>query len=156
VEFSSGAEARAAFKALAYRNFRGRPLMLEKAPETVFLPAAEAQETFLQCSKETPSVDAEDVKLHSSTLYVKNLSFSTGAESFRRLFSELTGFRSAKIATKRDPSKPGSVLSMGFGFVEFDSVENAKLALKSLKVRLISVKLYRYCYARNILIEYAN
>ena len=39
---------------------------------------------------------------------------------------------SARVNTKTDPKKPGQVLSMGFGFVEFRSKAQAQAALKAM------------------------
>lgn len=45
-------------------------------------------------------------------------------------FKPLDGFVSARVKTKVDPKKPGQILSMGFGFVEFRTKEQAQAALK--------------------------
>lgn len=39
----------------------------------------------------------------------------------------------ATVATKRDPSKPGKALSMGYGFVQFKLPGVAQAALKELQ-----------------------
>ena len=46
------------------------------------------------------------------------------------IFRPLDGFVSARVKTKADPKKPGHTLSMGFGFVEFRTKEQAQAALK--------------------------
>ena len=38
------------------------------------------------------------------------------------------------LQIKKKPSKSGKPLSMGFGFVEFDSMESAKLVCQNLQV----------------------
>jgi len=43
---------------------------------------------------------------------------------------QVADVRAAKIPTRRDPRRPGEVLSMGFGFVEFVTEEGAKKAMK--------------------------
>jgi multiple RNA-binding domain-containing protein 1 len=44
----------------------------------------------------------------------------------------MDGFLSARVKTKTDSKKPGQVLSMGFGFVEFRTSQHAQAALKTL------------------------
>ncbi|KAF8820794.1 Rna recognition motif-containing protein [Cardiosporidium cionae] len=95
-----------------------------------------------------PSVtQEEDDALNDSdtpvSLFVKNLSFSTTEESLKTIFEECTGFRSVRIMTKKKPvsthemresvdppSDATTTLSLGYGFVEFDGLENAKTALR--------------------------
>lgn len=170
VEFASSSEARASFKALAYRNFKGRPLLLEKAPALVFngrTPESASDSISMKISSPPGSIttssktltpttrdvlkepttttvnDADDAAADQTvtTIYVKNLNFSTTAESFTSLFASVPGFRSAKISTKRDPKNPKGMLSMGFGFVEFDTPQNARFAMKTLQVRGMCVVL---------------
>ncbi|CAI4218569.1 unnamed protein product [Parascedosporium putredinis] len=47
-------------------------------------------------------------------------------------FSSLDGFVSARVKTKTDAKKPGQILSMGFGFVEFRTKPQAMAAIKSM------------------------
>ncbi|CAG8767085.1 15831_t:CDS:2, partial [Gigaspora rosea] len=44
-----------------------------------------------------------------------------------------SGLKSAKIKMKNDPKNSGKILSMGFGFVEYDNMKNAKNALKAMQ-----------------------
>ncbi|KAJ3207744.1 putative RNA-binding protein 19 [Dinochytrium kinnereticum] len=70
--------------------------------------------------------DADETPV--ATLFVKNLNFTTTEETLREAFLDAKGLRTARISTKVD--KKGKRLSMGFGFVEFDSRENARNAVK--------------------------
>jgi multiple RNA-binding domain-containing protein 1 len=47
-------------------------------------------------------------------------------------FKPLDGFLSARVNTKTDPKKPGQVLSMGFGFLEFKTKVQAEAAMKAM------------------------
>jgi multiple RNA-binding domain-containing protein 1 len=139
VEFSNVAEAKTAFGALSYRKMKDSILYLEKAPKDLFKegfvstvpqpvasdkPAAKLSATDLL--EEAPEEDAAN----TATLYVRNLNFSTTTERLTETFKPLSGFRSARVKTKVDPKR--GVLSMGFGFVEFDSPETATAALRTL------------------------
>ena len=57
----------------------------------------------------------------------------------------------ATVATKSDPRQPGKTLSMGYGFVQFVSREDATKALKklqhsTLESHTLELKVsYKYC-----------
>ncbi|KAJ3287678.1 putative RNA-binding protein 19 [Rhizoclosmatium sp. JEL0117] len=81
----------------------------------------------------TSSMDDPDA-MPVATLFVKNLSFNTTEDNLRKKFSPVGGLRSVRIATKPDTKKGGNaVLSMGFGFLEFESKEDAIKAVKTLQ-----------------------
>ncbi|KZM28321.1 Multiple RNA-binding domain-containing protein 1 [Ascochyta rabiei] len=139
VEFSNAAEAKTAFMALSYRKMMGSILYLEKAPKELFKEGfvapvvqetstnkPDAKLTATDLLEEAPEPDASN----TATLYVRNLNFSTTTERLTETFKPLSGFRSARVKTKIDPKR--GVLSMGFGFVEFDSPEAATAALRTL------------------------
>uniref|UniRef100_A0A914UJ90 RRM domain-containing protein n=1 Tax=Plectus sambesii TaxID=2011161 RepID=A0A914UJ90_9BILA len=72
-----------------------------------------------------------------TTLFVKNLNFETTDESLRAKFEAVGEVRSAVVSKKRDPSKPTSTLSMGFGFVQYFRRADAQRALKELQGDLL-------------------
>ena len=135
-EFEQAPQARSAFSALAYKKISGSVLFLEKAPKdlllgTSALPVIDGQ------SQGKPSVESAADLLQSnaseatgatSTLFVRNLNFTTTSERLTETFKPLDGFISARVKTKTDAKKPGQVLSMGFGFLEFRSKSQAQAA----------------------------
>jgi multiple RNA-binding domain-containing protein 1 len=139
VEFSNIAEAKTAFMALSYRKMKDSILYLEKAPKDLFkeglvvdMPRAIPSDkpgvklSATDLLEDAPEPDATD----TATLYVRNLNFSTTTERLAEAFKPLSGFRSAKVKTKIDPKR--GVLSMGFGFVEFNNAETASAALRAM------------------------
>ncbi|RAL68185.1 hypothetical protein DID88_008892 [Monilinia fructigena] len=126
VEFAQPTHARAAFASLAYRRMKDTVLFLEKAPKDLFTGPAPAQPV----AKISRNADkAADPKFSTSDLLeresgVENVDTST-------LFP-LDGFLSARVNTKTDPKKPGQVLSMGFGFIEFRTKSQAQAAIKAM------------------------
>jgi len=60
-------------------------------------------------------------------MYVSNLSFHTGENDLRKLFEQFGVVSSAKIIADRETGR-----SRGFAFVEMDSDEEAKEAIKGL------------------------
>ncbi|KAF1831588.1 RNA-binding domain-containing protein [Decorospora gaudefroyi] len=140
IEFSNVAQAKTAFMSLSYRKMKDSILYLEKAPKDLFKegfvfdvpepiradqPAGKLSATDLL--EDAPETETSN----TATLYVRNLNFSTTTERLTEAFKPLSGFRSAKVKTKIDPKR--GVLSMGFGFVEFNSPENATAALQAMQ-----------------------
>ena len=139
VEFSNAAEAKTAFMALSYRKMKDSILYLEKAPKDLFkegLVANVPQATSLDkpgaklSATDLLEEAAEPEAANTATLFVRNLNFTTTTERLTEAFKPLSGFRSAMVKTKVDPKR--GVLSMGFGFVEFNSPETAAAALRTM------------------------
>ncbi|GAB5591932.1 Multiple RNA-binding domain-containing protein 1 [Umbelopsis nana] len=148
VEFLEPSEARSAFAALAYRRFKDTLIYLEKAPQGVFSSKYDPSATLKAAADKTTEGkkavsgselvgvdnDATDLDaVEGSTLFVKNLNFSTTPETLKKAFSSIQGYRSSRINVKDDPKHPSKKLSMGFGFVEYDTKQNAEKAMKAMQ-----------------------
>eukprot|EP01126_Amoeba_proteus_P057941 TRINITY_DN7426_c0_g1_i6.p1 TRINITY_DN7426_c0_g1~~TRINITY_DN7426_c0_g1_i6.p1 ORF type:complete len:411 (-),score=124.79 TRINITY_DN7426_c0_g1_i6:186-1358(-) len=72
-----------------------------------------------------------------NTLYVKNLNWDTDEATLKDHFSKFGKIRSLTIAKKRDMKKEGKLLSLGYGFVEFNEREEAMEAFKKLQGELL-------------------
>lgn len=144
-EFQQAPHARAAFASLAYRRFKESILFLEKGPKDLFIAdydpskalaaissTADKGKTAKLSAAELLSASTPDEAIASSSLYVRNLSFNTNQQSFTELFKPFDGFLTARVKTKMDPKHPGQTLSMGFGFVEFRTKEQAATAMAAL------------------------
>ncbi|GJC85002.1 multiple RNA-binding domain-containing protein 1 [Colletotrichum liriopes] len=143
VEFSQPAHAKAAFAKLAYRRIKDTVLFLEKGPKDLFKNDAsvnmtqgkEDRPTGVQKLSVTELLGRDEqgeTGVETTSLFVRNLNFSTSTEKLAETFKPLDGFVSARVKTKMDPKKPGQVLSMGFGFVIFKTKEQAQAALKAM------------------------
>jgi multiple RNA-binding domain-containing protein 1 len=138
VEFVNAAQAKSAFAALSYRKMKDSILYLEKAPKNLFkdgfapqaqpLPSANIPSAKL--SAKDLLEDAQPDTTNTVTLHVRNLNFSTTTQKLSETFSPLAGYRSAVVKTKVDPKR--GVLSMGYGFVEFNSAAEASAALRAM------------------------
>ncbi|PNS17387.1 hypothetical protein CAC42_7070 [Sphaceloma murrayae] len=134
IEFDNSAQAKAAFKSLAYSRIKSSMLYLEFAPKDLF-DGEPMDEELPPPKKDQPNaadlLQAADVPdtLPTATLFVRNLNFSTTTQQLNEVFRPLDGFLSALVKTKTDPKKPGQLLSMGFGFLEFRSKTQAQKAL---------------------------
>lgn len=134
VEFDHAYHARSAFKELAYTKVKGSILFLEKAPRSLF---ARGKPRVNEMVANVPATDlknqgGEQAAGDSSTLFVRNLSFSTTTARLREAFEPIEGLLSAKVKTKADPRQPGHFLSMGFGFLEFCTKQQAQAALSAM------------------------
>lgn len=149
VEFNAPDEATKAFRAVAYRRLGNSVVYLEKGPLGMFVEGEIPEPTIpmpssgsgVQAIKiaeqemgdavpggEEPSITG------GSTLYVKNLAFSTTQDRLTQMFRHLPSFSFARIQTKPDPKRPdGPRMSMGYGFVGFKDIEGAKKALLSMQ-----------------------
>ena len=142
VEYDQSNHARSAFGSLAYRKFKDSILYLEKAPKNIFRGGQSLRSSRLDESVKPQSAKPTAMELleskdtsesaNMSTLFVRNLNFSTTTDRLRDVFQPLEGFMSAKVKTKPEPKNPGRFLSMGFGFLEFRNKSNAQAALAAM------------------------
>lgn len=152
VEFERPDEAAKGFRAVAYRRLGNSIIYLEKGPlgmfDENFSPADKDDQTsskpqtissairvpehsIADISK--PVDDDQDLPIRrGTTLYLKNLAFSTTQDRLVKVFSHLPSFSFARVQTKADPKRPGGRLSMGYGFIGFKDTEAAEKALKSI------------------------
>lgn len=161
VEFRDSPSARAAFTKLSYRRFKKSIIYLEKGPKGLFnreprgdelvgnktkeesneekaveakLTASEVMGTDQSKSSSNNNKEEENDSVEGPTvsIFVKNLNFSTTSLKLSELFQSLPGFVVAVVKTKPDPKNAGGVLSMGFGFVEFRTKEQANIAISTM------------------------
>ena len=129
IQFAQSGHAQTAFARLAYRRVKGSVMLLEKAPQDLFgdhqgAPQPATRETGVQKLSGAQFLE-QDEGVETSSLFVRNLNFSTTSEQLAEAFRAQKGFVSAQVKTKLDAKKPGQVLSMGFGFVHFRSKQEA-------------------------------
>ncbi|KFA73078.1 hypothetical protein S40288_02761 [Stachybotrys chartarum IBT 40288] len=142
VQFSQPNHAKTAFGKLAYRRIKDSVLFLEKAPNDIFKSEPSSAQTDRLADRPaghqklnvndllSRGDQAEDEQVETTSLFVRNLNFATTTSRLAEAFGALDGFVSARVKTKMDPKKPGQTLSMGFGFVEFRTKEQAQAGLK--------------------------
>ncbi|RLM75166.1 multiple RNA-binding domain-containing protein 1 [Panicum miliaceum] len=148
VVFVEATEARHAFKKLLYTRYKDTPLYLEWAPENILSPTSapvdedeknvvgERIVTKAIVDQTVEGVSAEEIdpdRVESRSVFVKNLNFKTTDESLSQHFSTKIKSGSLKSVKVKKHVKNGKNVSMGFGFVEFDSVETATSVCKDLQ-----------------------
>jgi multiple RNA-binding domain-containing protein 1 len=143
VEYMNAPDAKTAFAKLSYRKVKDSILFLEKAPKRLFAKPPPPPGTTIDSQVATANIkrgepsklSATDLlqkdepppeEVDSGTLFVRNLNFLTTSERLTEVFSAIDGFLSAKVKTKVDPKR--GVLSMGYGFLEFRTKEQAAAA----------------------------
>lgn len=138
IEYPDRNEAKVAFRKLAYTKFKGVPLYLQWAPEGTFISnfdPEEAQKKKLENAKKMAEKSSIQEDLPpAATVFVKNLNFETTDEALKTAFEGVGGLRSARVATKPNMKYPGQKLSMGFGFLEFETKELAMNCIKAMQV----------------------
>ena len=141
VEFAEARHAKTAFTKLAYTKFKHLPLYLEWAPvgaidskrkgESEDTTGEEREGTEHQ-KEEKMEVEAEPVS-DNATLFVKNLNFATSEDSLRDHFAAVGPVQSVSVARKRNMKDPAKPLSMGFGFVSFETTALAQDCIRRLQ-----------------------
>ena len=139
VEFAEPSHARQALSMLAYTSFKHMPLYLEWAPVNALVGDSSGSNAMGKKSqmqiKEGEMEEGDNAA--TGTVFVKNLNFSTNEDSLRKLFSEVGHVKSVMVARKRNPKDPSTSLSMGYGFVEYESKTIAIEALKTLQKKVL-------------------
>ena len=131
VKFCEAQNAKSAFRALAYTKFKHLPLYLEWAPDGVVKSRPTIKDNTVK-----DDVPAESNN-ENTTVFVKNLSFSTDDESLKAFFSKSGPVLAARVAKKHNTKDPSNPLSMGFGFVEYESYNDATKSIKLLQHKLL-------------------
>lgn len=148
-QFRNIDHARNAFQRLSGYMFMGVPLYLEYAPENLLPEEQNDQEdgsahgddedkpkALAPAAK--PDVlkdeeDKEEAEAKAKTVYVKNLKFSTtedGLRDFLREHGYANTVKFIKIVMKNGKS-------CGYGFIEFNTVDDAEKALRNLNLKLL-------------------
>ena len=87
--------------------------------------------------------DLENEDVQSEKLLVKNLAFEATPDEIRELFQPFGHIKKVRL-----PKKVNSSNHRGFGFVEFATKDEARLAFRELK--------HTHLYNRKLVIEYAK
>lgn len=161
IQYRDVPAARAAFTKLSYKRFKDGIIYLEKGPMDCFTREAKTDENV---EKDEPaSVEAkpsshdimntntsgkdsvnnahddDDDELDGPTvsIFIKNLNFSTTTAELNKRFKRFSGFVVAQVKTKPDTKNQGKTLSMGFGFAEFKTKEQANAVISAMNGEVI-------------------
>lgn len=162
VEFLEPSEARKAYTKLAYTKYKYLPLYLEWAPHNSFITPPAVKNKTINETKEKIEDEKQEKELSENvndtnktnkeesedeeepepdtTLFVKNINFSTTDEQLKTYFDKCGPLHYVSIAMKKDPKNPGAKLSMGYGFVRYKRKADADRALKVLQMTVLDGK----------------
>eukprot|EP01006_Ploeotia_vitrea_P049046 TRINITY_DN67305_c8_g4_i2.p1 TRINITY_DN67305_c8_g4~~TRINITY_DN67305_c8_g4_i2.p1 ORF type:complete len:539 (+),score=308.43 TRINITY_DN67305_c8_g4_i2:115-1731(+) len=138
VEFLESSDAKKAFRRLAYTKFKHVPLYLEWAPKKFFTKTA--AEISKEQAKANEQVASEAAERGATTIFIKNLNFDTDEATLVKTFRKAGKVVEATVARKknmkfgkggRDSHK--KMLSMGYGFVQFETAAGAAKALRTMQ-----------------------
>ncbi|XP_015958849.1 uncharacterized protein LOC107482784 [Arachis duranensis] len=166
VVFLEAAEARSAFRGLAYKRYKDAPLYLEWAPFDILSQSTTSRNNELNTAvgendvkrvmleQHVQRISDEDIdpdRVEGRSLFVKNLNFKTTNESLKKHFNE--HMKEGKILSVKVKKhlKNGKNVSMGFGFIEFDSLETATNICKDLQGTVLDghALILQPCHAKN-------
>ncbi|XP_065620829.1 multiple RNA-binding domain-containing protein 1 isoform X2 [Quercus suber] len=164
VVFLEPAEARAAFKGLLYKRYKDAPLYLEWAPSNILTQCStskideknnaigehDAKSFILEQQEGLMDMDIDPDRVESRTLFVKNLNFKTTDESLKKHFIDnIKEGRILSVKVKKH-EKNGKNVSMGFGFIQFDSVETATNICRDLQGTVLDghALILQFCHAK--------
>ncbi|KNA03603.1 hypothetical protein SOVF_207540, partial [Spinacia oleracea] len=164
VIFLEPADARAACRGLAYKRYKDAPLYLEWAPSNILSQDLDIDNSDMivgeqdakkvsieQQVKEISEAELDPDRVESRSLFVKNLNFKTADENLRKHLSEnMKGGRILSVKIKKH-LKNGKNVSMGFGFVEFDSVDTATNVCRDLQGTVLDghALILQLCHAKD-------
>lgn len=149
IQYRDLPSGRSAFSKLCYRRFKKSILYLEKGPKDLFTREPTEGEGVGESDVPVKEEDVKEIKENAKDLiedtgdtevfegptvsvFVKNLNFTTTAQDLSEIFKVIDGFIVATIKTKPDPRDSTKKQSMGFGFAEFKTKDQANLAIKTL------------------------
>ena len=115
----------------SYYRLNDVPLYLEYAPQV--FESKLIQNQIDESEQKDQNMDDEDeaFQKYGNTIFVKNLNFDTSEDKLKKTFDnpKLGKILSVRIVR----NKADGISSKGYGFVELDSEENAKKAIKKLQ-----------------------
>lgn len=155
VQYRDVTAARAAFAKLAYKRFKDGIMYLEMGPKDCFTREPQSDE-LLEMQQDQNAEDVKEAKPSSHdimetadsyagndnqddiidgptvSIFIKNLNFSTTNQQLTEKFKPFDGFVVAQVKTKPDPKDKKKTLSMGFGFAEYRTKEQALAVISAI------------------------
>jgi multiple RNA-binding domain-containing protein 1 len=121
-EFESEKYSNNVIKNLNNYKFQGTPIYLERAPQGLF-----EEENFIRKRSYQDFAQTEQKEINA-TVFVKNLNFETTEEEISEILlkEKIPTPKTVKIVKKLGKS-------LGFGFIEFQTVEDAQECLKRIQ-----------------------
>lgn len=145
-------DAKKAFAGLAYSRLHNQPLYLEWAPIDVFAAGNPEEEP---TTKEEQIMEGEEVTSESnakkkeeepcSKILIRNIPFQASIKEVKALFAAFGELKSIRMPKKAG----GQAGHRGFGFVDFVSVVDARIAFDALSHST-------HLYGRRLVLEWSK
>lgn len=85
-------------------------------------------------SEEENDNDANVEPEPETTLFLRNLNFSTREDAIRQHFKHIGKIHHIQVALKKDPENPQNRISLGYGFIQFKLKSATEKALKNMQI----------------------
>ena len=137
IEFANSTQAAAAMREFAYRKVDDSVLFIERGPRNLLFDNSKNKANHDLATKKSYMANAaddgdDDTFTNKTSIFVSNLNFITSQDRLWDQFRSLNGLRSVLVKTRPDPNNEAKRLSMGFGFFEFQTKEQAESALDAI------------------------
>ena len=103
------------------------------------VPSKKVSET-VQKEPDSEEVEDDSEPEPDTTLFIKNLNFTTEEQTVRSHFRYLGSIHLIQVARKKDPEDPTQMISLGYGFIQFKQRSSAERALKTMQFHDIDGK----------------
>ena len=134
ITFESKSHSTNVFDKLHDYTIQGTPLYLEWAPKNIFaeIDSSLKKRDFEDFEKKEERKDSGIIQENQSSVYIKNLNFETTAEDIEDLIhsQKLPKVKVVKVISKNSKS-------LGFGFIDCHSQEEAESLIKKLQGHLL-------------------
>ncbi|KAF0987216.1 hypothetical protein HZS_7320 [Henneguya salminicola] len=127
IAFGNKNEAKKAFKSLYFSKFKHLPFYLQWAPLNSFNKSVIKQSNEIN----------KPINASNSVVYVKNINFKTSDKSIEEKFKIVGKIVKVTIARSKSKDNNNIINSLGYGFIEFSTQEEARNAVKTMQHTLL-------------------
>ena len=137
VKFSNEQEVKNAVEKLNNKDIENKKLYVREYKDNRYYNnnRHNYQQNYYYFNNNKPMMRLEDT-LENKNLYVRNIPYTVTEEDLKKLFGQFGNITSIKLegdlVENKDNNEKKKFINKGFGYVSFDTIENAKKALESL------------------------
>ncbi len=137
VKFSNEQEVKNAVEKLNNKEIENKKLYVREYKDNRYYNnnRHNYQQNYYYFNNNKPMMRLEDT-LENKNLYVRNIPYTVTEEDLKKLFGQFGNITSIKLegdlVENKDNNEKKKFINKGFGYVSFDTIENAKKALESL------------------------
>ena len=142
VKFSNEQEVKNAVEKLNNKEIENKKLYVREYKDNRYYNnnRHNYQQNYYYFNNNKPMMRLEDT-LENKNLYIRNIPYTVTEEDLKKLFGQFGNITSIKLEgdllENKDNNEKKKFINKGFGYVSFDTIENAKKALESLNGKYI-------------------